>query len=372
MTTSESPARTDQRTQVVVVTGSGRSGTSTVAGVLARTGLHVPEPAKPADERNPRGYYESMWVVQFHGELLNELPLRSIDARPEAAELAAAVGSDPEVRERIRSWLRGQLSHQRLVVKDPRLFWLHEAWHDVAREVGADLSYLSMLRHPLEVAKSRDTAYLGGLDEVLRRRRQVANVAAWVNSTLLAERVTRGLPRAWVRYDDLVADWRAALRPVPGHLGVHLDVDLDDPAAHPVDDFVDAGLRRSTASWDDAEVPVPLQELAERTWAATGELVADPDGAATMARLDALHADYRRYHDGCVAVATDHTAGERRRVRDEVVRNQRAHHQARIAELGAEVEELRARLAQRPGERLRRRARRAAGRALRPLRRTAP
>jgi len=50
--------------KLVVVTGSGRSGTSSVAGTLKRLGLYIPQPEVETDERNPRGYYEPLWVAE--------------------------------------------------------------------------------------------------------------------------------------------------------------------------------------------------------------------------------------------------------------------------------------------------------------------
>ena len=52
-----SPARPDAQpgTPLVLVSGSGRSGTSSLAGALKRLGLHVPQPAVAASETNPRG-----------------------------------------------------------------------------------------------------------------------------------------------------------------------------------------------------------------------------------------------------------------------------------------------------------------------------
>ena len=41
----------------VVVTGSGRRGTSMVAGLFAAHGVFFGD-CKPADENNPRGYFE--------------------------------------------------------------------------------------------------------------------------------------------------------------------------------------------------------------------------------------------------------------------------------------------------------------------------
>ena len=52
----EGPRMPDKR--VVVVAGSGRSGTSTIAGVLKSVGLRIPPPEVPGNRTNPRGFFE--------------------------------------------------------------------------------------------------------------------------------------------------------------------------------------------------------------------------------------------------------------------------------------------------------------------------
>ena len=69
-------------TPLVLVSGSGRSGTSSLAGTLKRLGLHVPQPEVEASETNPRGFYEPQWVIDFHKRHLKELALFNIDSRP--------------------------------------------------------------------------------------------------------------------------------------------------------------------------------------------------------------------------------------------------------------------------------------------------
>ena len=228
--------------RVLLVTGAGRSGTSTVAGSLKLLGLHVPQPEVPADETNPRGFFESQWVVAFHKELLFHNPVvRTMDSRPEAQGFGERLSARPDAREALDAWLVEQLAHPQVLVKDPRAFWVHALWREVAASHGADIAFLTMVRHPVEVAKSRDTAYLTDRDDSFRRRRVTANVAAWCNAAFVSEEVSRPDPRAFVRYDDLLADWRTALAPAVSLLGLDVEADLASPEHHPVDDFIDTG-----------------------------------------------------------------------------------------------------------------------------------
>ena len=74
----------ESKRRVVFVVGSGRSGTSTMAGALQALGLHVPQPEVRADETNPKGFAESKWVVDLHTELLQRSHVQVSDARPAA------------------------------------------------------------------------------------------------------------------------------------------------------------------------------------------------------------------------------------------------------------------------------------------------
>lgn len=329
--------------KLVIVTGSGRSGTSSVAGTLKRLGLHVPQPEVEADDSNPRGYYEPLWVTEFHKRLLNPIPVRTIDTRPTALAVAAAAVT-PEAETELREWLAGEVElgrregRQQLVVKDPREFWVHDLWLRVAGELGVEVSTLTMLRHPTEVVRSRDTAYLTQQSESFRRQRETANVAAWVNAAFVTERVTRGHRRAFVPYADLVSDWRGAMTRAAEQLGIEYDGPLDGP--HPVDDFIDVKLNRSLVSWDDISVPPVLESLAERTWAVMGALVSGPHDDGAVAELAALESEYAAMYDAATAMASDETqaqvASARRELKERLaVKNER------LEKLRAELKTLR-------------------------------
>jgi hypothetical protein len=294
-----------------IVTGSGRSGTSSVAGTLKRLGLHVPQPEVEADESNPRGYYEPLWVTEFHRELLNPIPVRTIDSRPTAMELAAEAVT-PEVEQRLREWLSDQLGHPQVVIKDPREFWVHDLWLRVAGELGAEVTTLTMLRHPVEVVRSRDTAYLTEQTASFRRQRETTNVAAWVNAAYETERVTRGHRRAFVPYADLVGDWRSAMTRAADQLDITIG---DTTAPHPVDEFVDARLNRSQVSWVDLEVQPQLRDLAERTWAAMSALVTSPHDESAVAELERMRDEYVEMYEFAAAIALDETTAQVGQVR---------------------------------------------------------
>ena len=326
-----------QQSKWVVITGSGRSGTSSVAGTLKRLGLYVPQPEVEADEKNPRGYYEPAWLAALLKDFMDPIPVRTIDSRPHAPQVAMAALAGTDVEDRLREWLRSLLSHPQVVLKDTRAYWVYEMFVQIADELGAELTSLTMLRHPTEVVRSRDTAYLSDQSEEFRRERETTNVAAWMNSVFETERVTRHHARAWVRYPDLRTDWRSTMRRAGGQLGLTFDPQIGDDT-HPVDDFIDAGLFRSRVTWDDIEVAPVLREMADQVWESVNVLVDSPHDDAAVADLERLRKEYVDLYAFASAMSQDERTAQVVAARREL--------RARLDRKNARIEELRARLEQ--------------------------
>jgi len=282
---------------VVLVAGSGRSGTSLFAGIMQRLGYAVPGPEVPTDDTNPRGFAESQWVVDFHTRQLKRAGVTVADARPTAWALTARPCLDPVVVDELRGWMSAQLARaDHLVVKDPRISWFAPLWRRCAEDLGAPPRFVTMLRHPAEVIDSKQRWYGGGQGEVSR-------AAGWLNQTLFTERATRDVPRLFVRYDDLLADWTREVT----RAGEVLDLELVRSATpvelRSVHEFVDRDLRRSRTDWDHVTVPDGLRALAERTWLAANE--------ERFEEFDALRAAYAELYAEAEAIAHSSIAAGR-------------------------------------------------------------
>ncbi|HWM74931.1 MAG TPA: sulfotransferase family protein, partial [Nocardioides sp.] len=170
--------------RVVFVVGSGRSGTSTMAGALQTLGMHVPQPEVAADETNPKGFGEPQWVVDFHHELLKRCNVQVSDARPAAWYETGKLGTFGPLRMRLHEWLEPQFGEApELVIKDPRLAWFVGLWRSAALRCDATPSYVTLLRPVTEVVGSKQRYYTTKFGEVQR-------TAAWVNMMLHTERAT--------------------------------------------------------------------------------------------------------------------------------------------------------------------------------------
>lgn len=295
---------------VLLVTGSMRSGTSSLAGSLKLLGWHVPQPEVPASERNAKGHFEPRWVIEFHKRLMRGALVRPSDGSPKALARVSAYAAERGLERELADWLRSQ-SEPKIVVKDPHAAWLLPTWRDGAATAGRDLRTLTALRHPAEVVGSQDITWgQGRRSDAERRVKETANTAAWLNVALVTEATSRGSERAFLRYHDLLDDWRTALGRVSGQLDLALPVAEEQRG---LDSFLDPGMRRSQLTWDDIVLPTWLRDLAEDAWVQLGSLVEDPDNAAASKRMDQLRAAYDRHYAEAVALSLDEARYRERR-----------------------------------------------------------
>ena len=264
--------------RLVLVVGVGRSGTSLLAGVLGQLGFHIPQPEVTADDTNPKGFGEPRWVVDFHSRLMRRLRVIVFDARPVAFEKTAAVEDAAE----LRSWLAGELAQaDDVVIKDPRVGWFLTLWKRACDGLDVQVGQVTMLRHPAEILTSARKSYGDWQSDASR-------AAAWLNVMLETERQTRGARRIYIRYENLLADWRAQMDRAGRVLELPLLTDIAPERAAAVDAFVDPGLHRARTGWEGLDVPERVSTLCDRVW----ELfVAGPEERA--AELDAALEEYR-------------------------------------------------------------------------------
>jgi hypothetical protein len=239
----------------ILVLGMHRSGTSALARTLALCGAGLPAtlfPAVPGD--NDAGYWESSEVIDFHQRLLWHLGTGMLDPTlPAEGWLATPIGRwalDEAIAIASREWG----THPTWVVKEPRMCRLLPLWIEALRTLGRATVAVHGLREPAEVAAS-----LARRDGMERDRVELL----WLQHVAAAERDTRGLPRVFVRYDDLLADWRS----VVGRVATLLPQGTLEPDAAAIEGFLDPGLRRQRRP-ADPPIAQPVRALRDELLAA--------------------------------------------------------------------------------------------------------
>jgi len=318
--------------RALFVVGSGRSGTSTLARALELMGMHVPQPVVPADHSNPKGFGESQWVVDFHDRLLRRAGVSMGDARPQAWFDTGKLAVNGKLRERTKSWLDSQYSadvHE-LVLKDPRLSWFLGLWRQAAERNAIEASYVVMLRPPAEVLASKELYYGAQVSETSR-------AATWLNLMLHTERATRGLPRSFVRYHDLLEDWTRPIHQLGEDLRIDAVLGATARDLRHVHELIDPGLRRVRTDWADLDVPKAVRELLEETWNQLDRMADGEDTAERHQLLDELRDAYTRRYAEAESLTETTAIAARRRGRAESRKAELAKQRAAGADREAEA-----------------------------------
>jgi len=297
-TDSTSDGETGPRKRLVIVAGVGRSGTSLFTTILGMAGFHVPQPEVRADSTNPKGFGESQWVVDFHGRQLRSRRVSVWDSRPAAWEQTESAAADPATVGELRSWLAVQfVGRDSVVIKDPRVGWFLPLWRKAAEEIGVDVSFAALLRHPAEAVSSALKWY-GDWQTPASRS------LSWVNIMLETEHATRGDRRVFVRYEDLLTNWSGEVHRIGVALDIPVLIDLPDDVRKEIEAFVDPTLHRQRVTFGDVGVPERVEEIAEEVWKQfTGLAVAGGDSTENQAALDAARESYHAFYAEAEAIA---------------------------------------------------------------------
>jgi hypothetical protein len=295
---------------LVLVVGVGRSGTSLLSGMLAQLGFHIPQPEVQADDTNPRGFGEPRWVVDFHMRLLRERTVTVNDARPAAWERTGAAAELPTVHGELLEWLGGELQGaDAVVIKDPRTVWFLPLWMRCAADLGVPVSFVTMLRHPGEIIASARRSYGTWQTDASR-------AAAWLNVMLETEAATRSARRAFVRYEDLLADWESEVGRLGGLLELPQLSRIDRVRFAEVDRFVDPTLHRNRVGWDELTVPASVRDIAEDVWRLVQSLaLPGGDTCAAWTELDRARSSYIELYAEAEAIAQSSVTAAKRRPR---------------------------------------------------------
>ena len=196
----------------VLVAGMHRSGTSALTRCLSLLGCDLPKTLVPASRfDNELGFWESEPIIKLNEEILASAGSTWNDWTPFNPDWFDSPGSD-EFRERAQEILKDEFGNSRLfVLKEPRICRLLGFWIEAVQVFGATPLVVSPIRNPLEVAAS------------LERRNKMDPAVSqliWLRHVLDAEFSSRGLKRAYVRYDDILREWQMTAVKLGKDLGI--------------------------------------------------------------------------------------------------------------------------------------------------------
>ena len=310
----------DRERRAVVVAGMHRSGTSVIARVISRLGLSLPKTPVGARPSNEFGHWgESERVRSLHDELLVAAGSSWDDVSPFPKRWLGSPSAD-DYRARMVATLREEYpASASFVIKDPRICRLVPFWLGVLDSLGVRPAFVLPLRNPLEVAAS------------LERRDGFSSskgLLLWLRHMLDAEHDTRGHPRVFVSYSEVLRDWRASAQVIAESAGLSW-AGKDVHSTPEMDRYISADERHHKFATDQLSTRSDVVEWVTEAYL----LLLDACGSNTApdpARLDELG---RAVADADLAYGP--VLAESKRQTQELLERSKAAIESRDARLGS-------------------------------------
>ena len=264
------PQASAQRIGVVVL-GMHRSGTSALTRVLNLLGCDLPKTLMAATSANEAGHWESLAIYKLNDRILES----AASAWHDWLEFNPSWSDSPKAEEFLEeavATIAEEFGSSRLfVLKDPRICRLLPFWLKALAQCSVKPLILMPLRNPLEVAASieKRDRFDPALGHLL-----------WLRHTLDAEVASRGLPRHFSTYDQLMENWGRLVKDAETVLGVKWPR-MSDRSAAEIDAFLNDGHRHHRKSpesvVDNPNVSAWLRDTFSivARWAQFGEDTAD-------------------------------------------------------------------------------------------------
>jgi hypothetical protein len=281
---AECKSASPSQRQAILVLGMHRSGTSAVSGVLSALGVAGPKTLASPNEWNPRGYFESPRIFAAHDELLVSIGSSWDDWRqldPQWLQANAATH-----RQTIKALLSDEFGGAPLIfVKDPRICRFVPFVSSILAELVYRPVAVLPVRNPVEVAHS------------LYRRERFAlskSVLLWLRHVLDAEFYSRHIPRCFLSYENLLADWRHEMDRVVEKTAIKWP-ERSNGKGFKIDEFLTAELRHERSSGEIGDHP-DVVPLARDTYETLMDIVANGESKELLDRLDLLR---MKFNEAC-------------------------------------------------------------------------
>jgi hypothetical protein len=190
-----------------------------------------------ATSENPRGFFEPRAVIHLNQAILHHHRSSGYDMKLDAYEDGVFdVERNSVWISKLSTYLGSLPAAPVVVVKEPKTTVVSGLWFEAARQAGYDVAAVIAVRNPEEIKGSLKKR--AGSQNYVESSPELT-CAWWLKYSLLAERDTRGVPRVFVEYTNLLEDWRREVKRISTALGI--DLDFKDEAT--VDEFLIPELR---------------------------------------------------------------------------------------------------------------------------------
>lgn len=223
-----------------LILGSGRSGTSMVAGTLSKVGYFMGDNLYPARESNPKGFFEDSEINEINEHIIELVDLKCIKFIENSSSVLneenflkfgqrwlarIPVGTAIPLPPVVCSHINKVTKRTPFCFKDPRFSYTLPVWHPFLR----DTVFICVFRHPAVTALSivkecRDVDYLKNVSMNFQR---ALEIWTFIYRHILEIHIYRG-EWLFLHYNQLL-NGDGLLR-LESFTGVPVDHSFPDPA----------------------------------------------------------------------------------------------------------------------------------------------
>jgi hypothetical protein len=268
----------------LIILGMHRSGTSLLTGLLSQVGVVMGRRLyAPQKGVNEKGFWEHEDIVDTHDELLLHLGSQWDDLLPLGKEWWKADVVQP-FADRLTGLVRRDFSRAPVwALKDPRMCRLLPLWFHILASQQVSPTFICMNRNPFEVVASLQKRDGFSRDKAL---------VLWLSHSLSAELYSRGQPRIFIDFDQVVQNPATALLKIEREAGLVFPVPVNE-ASKKIEAFVSPGLRHHKANETSEQMHEGIALMAHELHRAFGEMAAG--NSAPYDLLDSVAADFKVY-----------------------------------------------------------------------------
>lgn len=215
-----------------------RSGTSLLTGLLSHVGVKMGRRLyAPQKGVNEKGFWEHEDIVDTHDELLLTLGSQWDDLLPLPDKWWESEAVRPFVT-RLKKLVRRDFSDACVwALKDPRMCRLLQVWFPIFEARQVKPTFICLNRNPFEVVAS-----LQKRDGFSREKALVL----WLSHSLSAEFYSRGLPRIFIDFDQVVKNPAGVLSRIEREANLVFPISVGD-SNEDINRFVSPDLRHHKA-----------------------------------------------------------------------------------------------------------------------------
>ncbi len=287
----------------ILILGMHRSGTSAITRVLSYMGAALPQNILGANEGNKTGHWEPKRLIAIHDELLSELDSSWDDW------LSINLNKLPQERRRyyknqIQTIIQEEYGRASLfVLKDPRVCKILSFYSELLKEINVEIKIVAQFRNPLNV-----------MDSLQTRDGMLSSDAAllWLQYVLCSEKSSRNFERVFVKYDDIVKNWRTCHQAITRQLNVKWLYQFDE-IKDQIDQFISPKLSHHSHTDEEVLFDPLLRQWVGEAYDALLILQKNPSSKNAQKRLDDITEEFEKASPMLVKIksALSHSYEER-------------------------------------------------------------